>query len=203
MADPKRVRAVPAADRYDAFISYSHTLDGAIAQQVQRGVEGFAKPWYQPRALRVFRDVTNLTANPGLWASIENALAASRWLVLMASPAAARSDWVGREVSWWLSHRSAQRILVVLTEGEFRYRCDAEDDDAGEDDDAALPAGLREAFVEEPRWVDLRWLRESSQVDSPTPGCASAWPTSRPRCARSRRTCWWASTSGSTGGPCC
>ena len=34
---------------YDAFISYSHVLDGA-----QTGLERFAEPWYRPRALRVF-----------------------------------------------------------------------------------------------------------------------------------------------------
>lgn len=86
---------------YDAFISYSHTLDGTLARALQTGLEQFAKPWYRPRALRVFRDTTNLAANPGLWSSIENALASSAWLVLMASPPAARSIWVNREVTWW------------------------------------------------------------------------------------------------------
>ena len=59
---------------YHAFISYSHTLDGVLAQELQTGLEKFAKPWYQPRALRIFRDVTSLTASPGLWSSIEKAL---------------------------------------------------------------------------------------------------------------------------------
>jgi hypothetical protein len=76
---------------YDVFISYSHALDGALAPALQTGLEQFSKPWYRPRALRVFRDTTSLSANPGLWSSIEKALASSAWLVLMASPQAARS----------------------------------------------------------------------------------------------------------------
>jgi hypothetical protein len=87
---------------YDAFVSYSHALDGALARALQIGLERFAKPWYRPRALRVFRDTASLSANPGLWSSIQNALASSAWLVLMASPDAARSPWVDREVAWWL-----------------------------------------------------------------------------------------------------
>ncbi|MGH3813621.1 MAG: toll/interleukin-1 receptor domain-containing protein, partial [Pseudonocardiaceae bacterium] len=155
-----------ATSGYDAFISYSHALDGAVAQALQTGLEQFAKPWYRPRALRVFRDTASLSANPGLWSSIEKALASSAWLVLMASPEAARSQWVNREVAWWLANKSPQRLLVVLTGGEFAWA-----DDAGHGDGAtaALPPALRDVFVEEPRWVDLRWLRDVDQVDQSNP----------------------------------
>jgi hypothetical protein len=40
---------------YVAFISYSHALDGELARALQIGLQGFAKPWYRIRALRVFR----------------------------------------------------------------------------------------------------------------------------------------------------
>jgi len=106
---------------YDAFISYSHALDGKLAPVLQREIERFATPWYQARALRVFRDNASLTANPGLWSSIEQALASSQWFVLMASPDAADSRWVDREVSWWLANRSVRRLLIVLTEGELAW----------------------------------------------------------------------------------
>jgi hypothetical protein len=151
---------------YDAFISYSYALDGALAPALQTGLERFAKPWYRPRALRVFRDTASLSANPNLWSSIETALDASAWLVLMASPEAARSPWVDREVAWWLANKSAQRLLVVLTEGELAWV-----DDVGHGDGAitALPSALRGTFVEEPRWVDLRWLHDAEQVDQSNP----------------------------------
>jgi len=93
-----------------------------VARALQTGLEQFAKPWYR---LRVFRDITSLSANPGLWSSIERALASSAWLVLMASPEAARSPWVDREVAWWRANKSPQRLLVVLTEGEFAWEEDA------------------------------------------------------------------------------
>jgi WD40 repeat protein len=150
---------------YDVFISYSHALDGALAPALQTGLEQFAKPWYRPRALRVFRDTTSLSANPGLWSSIEKALASSDWLVLMASPQAARSAWVDREVAWWLANKSPQRILVMLTEGEFTF----DDGEAGEGTSAALPPALRGAFVETPRWVDLRWFHDVDQLDQADP----------------------------------
>ncbi|MBV9141755.1 MAG: TIR domain-containing protein, partial [Pseudonocardiales bacterium] len=152
--------------RYDAFLSYSHALDGVLASALQTGLERFAKPWYRPRALRVFRDNASLSANPGLWTSIEEALASSAWLVLMASPRAAQSEWVNREVAWWRANKSPQRVLVVLTEGEFAW---AEDAASGNGMTAALPPALRGAFRESPRWVDLRWLHEVEQVDQSNP----------------------------------
>ena len=80
---------------YDAFISYSHAKDKPIAAALQRAVQTLGKPWYQRRALRVFRDDTSLSATPHLWPTIEQALGESRYLVLLASPEAAASHWVG------------------------------------------------------------------------------------------------------------
>jgi hypothetical protein len=59
-------------------------------------------------------------------------------------------------------------LLVVLTEGRFAWD---EDEDTGHGDGAAaaLPPALRGAFVEEPRWVDLRWLHDLDQVDQSNP----------------------------------
>lgn len=156
----------PSTDSYDVFISYSHALDGTLAPTLQRELEQFAKPWYRVRSLRVFRDDASLSANPSLWSSIEQALSNSSWFVLLASPAAARSIWVNREVSWWLAHRSIDRLLIVRTEGEFRWDGHGGDCDGAT---AALPPALRGAFVEEPRWVDLRWLRDVEQVHRSNP----------------------------------
>jgi hypothetical protein len=121
-------------DGYDAFISYSHALDNKVAPALQKGLQRFKKPWYQVRSMRVFRDTTNLDANPDLWASILAALSASRWFILMASPLAARSPWVEREVGWWIQNRSPDSIIIVLTDGRM---CVYGGDD--EDGDAALP----------------------------------------------------------------
>ena len=81
---------------YAAFISYSHAVDGSLAPALQQALHRFAKPWYRLRALRVFRDESTLAVSPGLWSSIEQALAGSRCFILLASPEAAASPWVQR-----------------------------------------------------------------------------------------------------------
>lgn len=152
---------------YDAFMSYSHALDGILAPTFQRELERFAKPWYQTRSIRVFRDNASLTANPGLWTSIEQALAQSDWFLLMASPDAARSPWVDREVQWWLTNRSPQSLLIVLTSGELAW--DEHESDFDWSVTNSLSPALRGTLPEEPRWVDLRWLRETTNVDRNNP----------------------------------
>jgi hypothetical protein len=86
---------------YDAFISYSHAKDKPIAAALQAVLQRLCKPWYRRRALRVFRDDTSLSATPQLWPAIEQALGQSRFLILLASPEAAASPWVGGEIAYW------------------------------------------------------------------------------------------------------
>ncbi len=104
---------------FDAFMSYSHAADGRLAPQVQAGLQRFAKPWWRRRALRVFRDETGLAASPQLWAGIEEALGASEWFVFLASPEPAGSEWVAREIGWWIEHRDPDRVLPVVTGGDL------------------------------------------------------------------------------------
>src|SRR5258705_4320072 len=93
---------------YDAFISYSHAKDKPIAAALQSAVQRLGKAWYQRRAIRVFRDDTNLSATPHLWPTIEQALEQSRFLVVLASPEAAASHLVGKEIAYWLERKRAQ-----------------------------------------------------------------------------------------------
>src|SRR5256884_2648479 len=118
--EAKRV-GVCAMPTYDAFISYSHAKDKPIAAALQSVVQKLGKPWYRRRALRVFRDDTSLTASPQLWPSIEQALARSRYLILLASPEAAASPWVAKEVDYWLAHKSVDTLLIALTEGKLKW----------------------------------------------------------------------------------
>lgn len=82
----------PGELTYAAFISYSRAVDGKLAPAIQSGLERFAKPWWRVRVLRVFRDDASLTANPGLWSSIQEGLARSEHFILLASQRAAKSD---------------------------------------------------------------------------------------------------------------
>jgi WD40 repeat protein len=149
-----RRRSVAGNPGYDAFVSYSHRADTDIAAVLQAGVEKFAKRWHEIRALRLFRDKTSLALTPQLWPAIEHALARSEWFVLMASPEAASSGWVDQEVRWWLEHRSADRILIVLTGGELVW--DKNSGNFDWPDSTAIPRSLDGIFRHEPFWVHAR-----------------------------------------------
>lgn len=139
--------------KYDAFVSYSHAGEEEIAQRLQEGVERFAKPWYRTRSMRLFLDKNSLTASPGLWSSIEEALAESRWLVLIASKRAGRSPWVEREIRWWLENRSAKTLIIVVADGQLAWDRDRNDFDP--ETSSALPPVLQGALDEEPLWVPI------------------------------------------------
>ncbi len=148
--------------RYDAFLSYSHAVDGRLAPAVQQGLHRLAKPWYRIRALRVFRDQLSLSANPDLWATITAALGDSRFFILMASPGAAASPWVRREVEFWQEHRGQRTFLIVLTEGNIAWDHVTEDFDWTST--TALPTSLKGWFDSEPLWVSLGWAHRDTQL---------------------------------------
>jgi len=150
----------PRPDRtfvYDAFISYSQRGDRAVARALRTVVQTIGTPWWKVRGLNVFLDATSLSAAPSLWQGIEEKLAVSRYLILLASPEAAASKWVDREVACFIERNGQDRLLIGLTEGELSW-----DEAAGDfraEGDLPLPPALRGRFAEEPLWVDLRPFR--------------------------------------------
>jgi tetratricopeptide (TPR) repeat protein len=157
---PPSITGAASPPLYDAFISYSHAKDKALASVLQSAIQRLGKPWYRRRALRLFRDDTSLTATPHLWPSIEKALGQTRFLILMASPEAAASRWVNQELAWWIDHKGADTVLIALTEGELEW-----DGEAGcfrTSETLPLPPALAGKFVDEPLWIDLRPYRNSA-----------------------------------------
>src|SRR4030095_13149297 len=148
--------------QYKAFISYSHAGDGRLAPALQSALQKFAKPWYRLRAVRVFRDKTSLAATPSLWVSIEQALSRSEYFLLLASPEAAASPWIAREVTWWLDNRSATTMLTVLTGGEMVWG--AAKGDFNRQTTTALPPVLFGRLRDEPLYVDLCWARNEEHL---------------------------------------
>ena len=154
--------------RYDAFLSYSHVADGQLAPALRDGLVRFSTPWTPlrwasaNRALRVFQDSSSLAANPALWPSIQSALARSDWFILLASPEAARSPWVMKEIDWWQHNKPPGRLLIALTDGEIAWDSTNQDFDWRRSN--ALPRGLERSFNQEPYWVDLRWARAAAQA---------------------------------------
>lgn len=153
--------------RYDAFVSYSHSADGELAPRLRLALERLAKPWYRRRALAVYLDSAGMEVTPALWRTITAALDSSGHLILLCSPGAAASDYVNREVAYWLEHRSAETILPVLTAGELEW-----DEELGRwdpDRSTAAPPSLSEAFAETPRYLDLRWTKPDVDGHRRTP----------------------------------
>ncbi|MCP2241693.1 toll/interleukin-1 receptor domain-containing protein [Lentzea aerocolonigenes] len=138
--------------KFAAFISYSHATDKALGPVLQEGIEKFAKPWYRSRARRVFLDNSSLAAESDLTRAILDGLAQAEHFLLLASPASAKSTWVGKEVDWWLENRDRTKLFVLLTDGEARW------DEGVLVDGSALPDALHD--IPEPRCVDLRRVRE-------------------------------------------
>ena len=167
MDTAQRPAATQTPAVYDGFVSYSHAADGLLAPRLQAGLQRFAKPWWKRRALRIFRDESSLSANPHLWSSITEALDSSEWFVLLLSPEAAQSDWVNQEIEYWRDHNDPTRILPVLTDGKFEWT-------GGDVSGTAVPEQLHGAFSEEPRWVDMRFARDETDLDLKDPRFADA-----------------------------
>jgi len=139
---------------YKAFISYSHADDGRLAPALQLALQRFAKPWNRLRNFRIFRDQSDLSATPQLWRNIQRALDQSEYFILMASEAAARSKWVAKEIGYWLERRSADTLLLLVTDGTFVW--DEEGQDFDWDSCTAVPPALQGVFQQEPLHFDFR-----------------------------------------------
>jgi len=149
---------------YKAFISYSHDTDGKRAAALHSALHRFTKPWYKVRALKAFRDQVNLSASPSLWSKIQEALDNSEYFLLLASPRAASSKWVAKEVEHWCANKDPNKILIVLTDGQIVWGDENHDNDFDWSRTTALPKALSGKFRQEPLWVDLSWAVGDDQM---------------------------------------
>lgn len=133
-----------------AFISYSHA-DERHAAWLQKALER----WKVPRRLvggegrfgpiperlgKVFLDRDELPSASSLTDEIQAALAASETLIVICSPAAARSRWVNEEIRSFKALGKAQRVLAVIVSGEPWAS-----DRADRTDEECFPEALRYA----------------------------------------------------------
>ena len=130
-----------AGGSYDAFVSYRRSDAQGAASWVRRELENFRPPKRLrdrlTQRLRVYLDTAYERAtNDFFEQNIKPALLASRYLVVLASPAAAtredkESDWIWREIAVFEGGPNAGNILVVRVAGEF---------------DGPLPGDLKQRF---------------------------------------------------------
>lgn len=136
---------------FRAFVSYCHA-DAAFAAQLQRRLEAYRVPrrladrvtplpgQAAGRVGPVFRDREDLSAATDLSGAVREAITASSALVVVASPDAAKSHWVAREIDLFREVHPEAPILVALARG---------------DPQTSLPEALRSDEVE-PLAADFR-----------------------------------------------
>jgi hypothetical protein len=162
---PDSQQVQPPRYSYWAFISYARS-DERWARSLHKRLEAYriprevrpasvaAVPSVQ-RLRPVFRDSDELPASADLGARLRDAMDRSRYLIILASPAAAASRWVNAEAQYIVDSGRADDVLVLVVDGE----------PGGTPPREALPAALKQSAEEEPLWVDAR---KSARLDRKT-----------------------------------
>ena len=109
---------------YYAFISYS-SADGKWAKWLQNTLENYRLPTavrkesidIPKRINPVFRDATDLSTGV-LKDVLREELEASKYLVVVCSPASAKSMWVNEEVEHFIELGRVERIIPLVIAGE-------------------------------------------------------------------------------------
>ena len=142
--------------RYKAFISYKHAVLPTFTSEFERALKTYGKPLFA-RPLRVFRDEAHLTPGIDLPKLIAEALDDSEFLILLASPAAAASDWVALELERWCGHLArADNLIIVLVDGDIAV--DSTNRTIDWTTTTALPGSLARYLSSVPLYVDVRRL---------------------------------------------
>ncbi|HEU4452494.1 MAG TPA: toll/interleukin-1 receptor domain-containing protein, partial [Longimicrobium sp.] len=103
---------------HDAFISYSRR-DAAFAARLQQALEKYTPPsglGLERRRLRVFRDQHDFTGTD-YYDAIQRHLAGARKLIVVCSPDAAASPYVGDEIERFVALHGADHVVPVLWRG--------------------------------------------------------------------------------------
>lgn len=110
---------------YEAFISYSHA-DETWARWLHRAIETYRIPKrviaergdLPVRLAPIFRDRDELPTAVDLGRKIDEALRASRRMIVVCSPSAAGSRWVNEEIRRFKALGGAERIFAIIVAGE-------------------------------------------------------------------------------------
>ena len=112
-----------ATFRYEAFLSYSHR-DRRWADWLHRAIETYRVPrrlvvkGAPPRLAPIFRDREELPTAHDLGRKIEEALVASRRLIVICSPHATQSRWVNAEIARFKALGRGEQIFCLIVDGE-------------------------------------------------------------------------------------
>lgn len=144
--------------KYWAFISYS-SKDVACARRLHRALEQYRIPKdlrgrpgrdgpVPEKLFPVFRDRDELPLASDLGSSIQDALRASRYLIVICSPNASASRWVNEEIRFFKSLGRGDRILALILDGEPGST------DLGQPERESFPPALRFEVDEDGEMTD-------------------------------------------------
>lgn len=139
------------SQHYFAFLSYSHS-DQQVAEWLHEAIENFRVPrrlvgrltenGMVPRRLTpVFRDRGELAAADDLGEEIEEALAGSRFMIVLCSPAAVASRWASKEIVAFKRLHPDGCIFAAIIAGE-----PFASDIPGREAEECFPPALREKY---------------------------------------------------------
>src|SRR5262249_30923578 len=114
--------------KYWAFLSYSHR-DKKWGDWLHKALETYRLPRrligkesrdgkVPQRVYPIFRDREELPVSADLGININEALRESRYLIVICSPHAAQSRWVGEEIKTYKQLGREDRILALIVDGE-------------------------------------------------------------------------------------
>lgn len=149
---------------HDAFITYTQggELDRALARAVQHALHRLARPFYRLRAMNVFRDETSLAQTNALTGAIAQHLAGSEFLLVIASPASAKAEWVRLETREWLRLGRLGNLVIIVADGVFKWDAAAARFDATTD--CLTPELLAADWQDQPLMIDIRSIKQSDLV---------------------------------------
>lgn len=109
--------------KYFAFISYN-SHDTSWGKRLQRKLEGYRMPatlcsehgWARKPINPVFFAPTDIQPG-GLTEELQDRLRASKNLIVICSPYSAKSEWVGKEISYFYSLGRAKDIYFFIVDG--------------------------------------------------------------------------------------
>lgn len=164
--------------RYFAFLSYSHR-DEQLADWLHTQLEQFRVPRrlagqlsengvIPKRLTPIFRDQHELAAADDLGEEIQEALANSRFLIVLCSPDAAKSRWTNAEIEAFKRAHPEGCVLAAIASGEpFASEL------PGREEDECFPPALRHKYDNrgrpigkraEPLAADLRDVGEARRL---------------------------------------
>ena len=121
---------------FHLFVSYTRTPDAALAQEVERFLESFHNTRLPSQEeslspLRICVDGSDFSMPPvaeragrvrEILDLVYAHLARARELLVLCSSGSARSEWVDKEIRWFIQHRGAGRVRIAFTEGTAPHR---------------------------------------------------------------------------------